>query len=103
MLREPVGGGLGRPVELVGVSREMTAGVKLQPLGLTSPIERRQTKVGGTDDVGVAEHKIGQENPTKQIAQMIQNRFSNSNFVARKEGSVAGGRVGRKIERGREY
>ena len=56
MLREPLGGGLRRAIELVGVSREMTAGIELQPLGLAGAVERRQAEVSGTDDVGVADH-----------------------------------------------
>src|SRR6266478_9648669 len=56
MLREPLGGGLRRAVELVGVSREVTAGVELQPLRLAGAVERRQGEVGGADDVGVAEY-----------------------------------------------
>src|SRR5439155_22451126 len=41
------------------------------------------------------------QNPIKYIAQKIQNRFSNSNFVARKEGSVvAAVSVAKLIERG---
>src|SRR5437870_11642514 len=56
MLREPLGGGLRRAVELVGVSREVTAGVQLQPLRLARAVERRQGEVGGADDVGVADY-----------------------------------------------
>jgi hypothetical protein len=41
MLREPLGGGLCRAVELVGVRREMTAGVELQPLRLAGAVGRR--------------------------------------------------------------
>ena len=51
MLREPLGGGLRRAVELVGVSREVTAGVELQLLRLAGAVERRQGEVGGADDV----------------------------------------------------
>src|SRR5436305_1451562 len=51
MLREPLGGGLRRAVELIGVSREVTAGVELQPLRLAGAVERRQGEVGGADDV----------------------------------------------------
>src|SRR6516164_1952665 len=56
VLREPVGRGRRRALELVGIGREVTAGVELQPLGLAGAVERRQTEVSGTDDVGVAEH-----------------------------------------------
>src|SRR6266481_10168589 len=56
MVREPLGGGLRRAVELVGVSREVTAGVELQPLRLAGAVKRRQGEVGGADDVGVAEY-----------------------------------------------
>jgi hypothetical protein len=41
MLGEPLGGGLRRAVEPVGVSREMTAGIELQPFRLTGAVERR--------------------------------------------------------------
>ena len=47
MLPEPVGRGLRGAVELAGVSREVTAGVELQPLRLAGAVERRQAEVGG--------------------------------------------------------
>ena len=56
MLREPVGGGGCSAQELVGVGREVAAGVELQPLRLASAGERSQGEVGGADDVGVANH-----------------------------------------------
>src|SRR5215470_8552051 len=56
MLREPVGGGGCCAQELVGVGREVAAGVELQPLRLASAGERSQGEVGGADDVGVANH-----------------------------------------------
>ena len=56
MLREPLGGGFRRAIELVGVSREVTAGVELQPLRFAGAVKRRQAEVGGADNVGVAEY-----------------------------------------------
>ncbi len=56
MLREPIRRGLRRAVELVGVSREVTTGVELQPLGFAGAVERRQAEVGGADGVCIADH-----------------------------------------------
>src|SRR4029077_3298347 len=53
---EPVGGGVRRAIEMVGVSGEVTAGVELQPLGFAGAVERRQAEVGWADDVAIAEH-----------------------------------------------
>src|SRR5262249_53098647 len=73
MLREPVGRSRGRALELIGVGREVAAGVELQPFGLASTVERRESQVGGADDVRVANYhkQRGRRNSLNECAGLV--------------------------------
>ena len=78
MLREPVGRGRGRALELICVGREVAAVIELQPLWLASAVERRQGEIRRADDIRVADYHANLiynagEGTARQLREVIQD------------------------------